>query len=137
MSEDQRRAVQATLNNAMVGSIATRLAKAVADLTGKLKERGMQIVDADRKAFRDVMWPKASRPYMVKAWGAEAVKKLEALAEDATLHAWPRGASCFGRVRDVGVGSHGAREHREHLLPQGPQHVARARGELSLARSSG
>ncbi len=80
MSEDQRRAVQATLNDAIVQH-RDRLAKAVADLTGKLKERGMQIVDADRKAFRDVMWPKASRPYMVKTWGEEAVKKLEALAE--------------------------------------------------------
>ena len=80
MSDDQRRAVQATLEDAVVQH-RDRLAKTVTDLTGKLKERGMQIVDADKKAFREVMWPKASRPYIVKAWGEDAVKKLEALAE--------------------------------------------------------
>ena len=56
-------------------------AKTVDDLAAKLKEKGMQIVAPDRKAFRDVMWPKASRPYMVKIWGEEMVKKFEALGD--------------------------------------------------------
>ncbi len=80
MSEDQRRAVESTLKDAIMQH-RDRLGRAVGELTVKLKEGGMQIIDADKKAFRDVMWPQASRPYVVKAWGEDAVRKLEALAE--------------------------------------------------------
>ena len=80
MTEDQRKAVQVTLKEATVEHRA-RLAKAVDELTGKLKDKGMQIVQPDRKAFRAIMWPNASRPFMVKAWGEDLVKKLEALAD--------------------------------------------------------
>jgi TRAP-type transport system periplasmic protein len=80
MTDAQRKAVDATLKEAIVQH-RERLGKAVGDLTAKLKERGMQVVEVDKKAFRDVMWPKASRPYIVKTWGEDAVKKLEALAE--------------------------------------------------------
>ncbi len=80
MSDAQRRAAESTLKDAIVQH-RDRLNRAVGELTAKLKERGMQIVEVDKKAFRDVMWTKASRPYIAKAWGEEAVKKLEALAE--------------------------------------------------------
>ncbi len=80
MTDAQRRAVDATLKEAIVQH-RDRLAHAVGDLAAKLKEHGMQTIDVDKKAFRDLMWAKASRPYIVKAWGEDAVKKLEALAE--------------------------------------------------------
>lgn len=80
MSDAQRKAVQDTFKDAVVQH-RERLAKTVAELTGRLKEKGMQVIEPDRKAFRTVMWTNASRPFMVKAWGEDVVKQLEALAD--------------------------------------------------------
>lgn len=80
MTDEQRKVVQETLNNASIQHRA-RLAKSMDELTATLKAKGMQIVQPDRKAFRDIMWPQATRPFLVKAWGEDLVKKVEALAD--------------------------------------------------------
>ncbi len=80
MTDDQRKVIQATMNDASVQHRA-RLAKSLADLTATLKAKGMQIIPVDRKAFRDIIWPQATRPFLVKAWGEDLVKKVEALAD--------------------------------------------------------
>jgi TRAP-type C4-dicarboxylate transport system substrate-binding protein len=80
MTDDQRKVVQETLNDASIQHRA-RLAKSMDDLTATLKAKGMQIAQPDRKAFRDIMWPQATRPFLVKAWGEDLTKKVEALAD--------------------------------------------------------
>jgi tripartite ATP-independent transporter DctP family solute receptor len=80
LTDDQRKGIQETLKESTKQHRA-RLAKSVGELTSKLKEKGMQIIQPDKKAFRDIIWPQVSRPYMVKWWGEEQVKKFEALAD--------------------------------------------------------
>jgi tripartite ATP-independent transporter DctP family solute receptor len=80
LTDDQRKAMQETLKEATIQHRA-RLNKAAGELTAKLKERGMQIIQPDKKSFRDIIWPQVSRPYMVKFWGEEQLKKFEALAD--------------------------------------------------------